>query len=73
MQNYNIETDENGRELAEHGDALFPIASYDEYFSEFVLKEVSWHYHEEIEVIIVYEGSTKVEFVGGLVLLFQPE
>lgn len=65
MQNYNIETDESGRELAEHGDSFFPIAAYDEYFSEFVLNEVIWHYHEEIEIIVVCEGSTKVEYVDG--------
>jgi AraC-like DNA-binding protein/mannose-6-phosphate isomerase-like protein (cupin superfamily) len=65
MQNYIIETDENGLELNTHGDSLFPLAGYDEYFSQFVLKEVPWHWHEEIELIIVVEGSTKVEYVDG--------
>lgn len=65
MQNFAIITDETGRELVDHGDHLFPLAGYDEYFSKFVLKEVSWHWHEEIEFVIVLEGSTKVEYVGG--------
>lgn len=67
MQNYVIETDENGLELRDHGDSMFPLAGYDEYFSKFLLMEVPWHWHEEIEVVIVKEGSTKVEYVDGFV------
>lgn len=73
MQNYNIETDESGRELVEHGDTWFPIAAYDEYFSEFVLNEVPWHFHEEIELVIVCAGSTKVEYVDGYTNLHEGE
>lgn len=69
MQNYLIETDEHGRELVSHGDPLFPLACYDEYFSKFVLGEVPWHWHEEIEIVLVYEASTKVEYVGGSTIL----
>lgn len=64
MQIYNIETDETGRELSEHGDAWFPLAGYDEWFSEFVLGEVPWHWHNEIELVVVNQGATLVECIG---------
>lgn len=60
MQNFVIETDHTGKEMIEHGDRLFPIAGYDEYFSKFVLKEVPWHWHEEIELVMMLEGKCKV-------------
>ncbi len=64
MQNYLIETDAFGKELNTHGDSMFPVAGYDEYFSKFVLGEVPWHFHEEIEIIVVLEGSTKIFYVN---------
>jgi AraC-like DNA-binding protein/mannose-6-phosphate isomerase-like protein (cupin superfamily) len=71
MQNYIIKTDESGQELIDHGDTWLPVAGYDEYFSKFVLNEVPWHWHEEIEFIIIYEGSIKVEYVDGYTNLDQ--
>lgn len=73
MQNFIIETDKNGLEMNSHGDSFFPLAGYDEYFSKFVLKEVPWHWHNEIEMVIVIEGSTKVEYVNGSVEIKEGE
>ncbi|MCT4631560.1 MAG: AraC family transcriptional regulator [Firmicutes bacterium] len=69
MQNYNIEIDQNQRELKKHGDSFFPIAAYDEYFSQFPLKEVPWHWHEELELIVVLEGSCRLEYFGASLIL----
>jgi len=69
MQNYSIITDETGRELVDHGDEWFPLAGYDELFSKFVLKEVSWHWHEEIEIVYIVKGSSLVELVGQHITL----
>ena len=44
---------ERGRELAQHGSALFPIACYAEDLSSY---SVAWHWHEELEVLVVSEG-----------------
>ena len=63
MQIYKIETEENGRELTIHGSHDFPCGSYDERFSHFVGGEVPWHWHDEIEVVLVIEGATKVECI----------
>lgn len=64
MQIYKIETDEDGRELTTHGASDFPCASYDEWFSKFFGGEVPWHWHDEVEIVLVVEGSTKVECIG---------
>uniref|UniRef100_A6VUH3 Cupin 2 conserved barrel domain protein n=1 Tax=Marinomonas sp. (strain MWYL1) TaxID=400668 RepID=A6VUH3_MARMS len=65
MQIYKIETEENGRELTTHGSHDFPCESYDEHFSHFVGGEVPWHWHDEIEVVLVIEGATKVECINS--------
>ncbi len=64
MQIHKIETASDGRELTIHGSEDFPCASYDEKFSQFVGGEVPWHWHDEIELVFVVEGATKVECVG---------
>jgi len=69
MQIYKIETDESGRELTSHGASDFPCASYDEWFSKFFGGEVPWHWHDEVEIVLVVEGSTKVECIGKSELL----
>lgn len=49
--------DAMGKELIDHGSALFPIASYDDDFAKI---EVPWHWHEEMEIGIVIEGEIEV-------------
>ena len=46
--------DANGRELIEHGTALFPIAAYHD---DMICAEVPWHWHDELEAVVVTEGS----------------
>lgn len=69
MQIYNIQTDDRDRELTKHGDLTFPCAGYDEKFSEFIMGEVPWHWHDEIEIVVVWEGVTKVEYLDGSTIL----
>ena len=52
-----IQTDHQGRELAEHGSALFPIACYADDLS---LETVAWHWHDEMEAILVECGEILV-------------
>lgn len=47
-----------GRELAPHGSALFPIACYAEDMTAF---SVPWHWHEDFEYILAAEGRLLVE------------
>lgn len=49
------------RELIAHGTPLFPCAGYDEDFDKFITGDVPWHWHEEIELVVVYMGTSLVE------------
>lgn len=53
----NTATDPNGRELTEHGTTAFPIACYQDDFRKM---DVPWHWHEELEAVIVTAGSCTV-------------
>lgn len=48
------EVNEQGYEMLEHGTVAFPIACYHDNLYE---KEVPWHWHEELELAIVTEGT----------------
>ncbi|MCI8454829.1 MAG: AraC family transcriptional regulator [Lachnospiraceae bacterium] len=52
-----IRTDPEGRELTKHGTALFPAACYHDDLSK---QEVLWHWHDELEAVVVSEGAAVV-------------
>lgn len=52
-----VQTDHRGRELTEHGSALFPIACYAD---DLALETVPWHWHDEMEAILVECGEVFV-------------
>ncbi|CEO37641.1 AraC family transcriptional regulator [Photobacterium kishitanii] len=73
MQIYDIKVDSQNQELTTHGDEAFPCAYYDEVFSRFLNREVPWHWHDEIEVVLVVRGTTKLECIGQSTTLHQGE
>lgn len=56
-RNCTLMTDESGRELIEHGTAAFPVACYDD---DLTREEVPWHWHENLEIAIITEGTALV-------------
>lgn len=54
-------TDGQGRELLEHGTALFPVACYHD---DLEMDQVPWHWHDEIETTVVEMGDVVLS-VGG--------
>lgn len=56
-----VVTDPKGRELLEHGTALFPVACYNDDLSE---EAVSWHWHDELEAFVVEAGTVRVAVNG---------
>lgn len=52
-----IPTDDKGRELQEHGTAAFPVACYED---NLVTEPASWHWHDELELAIITEGTARV-------------
>lgn len=49
--------DPQGKELLEHGTRLFPIACYHD---DLMKEHVEWHWHAEIELILVSEGTALI-------------
>ena len=49
-----VQTDPQGKELTEHGTSLFPVSCHDE---DLRLSPVAWHWHEDLEGLIITKGN----------------
>ena len=47
-------------ELTKHGTPIFPCAGYDEDPGKYLVGNIPWHWHEEMEVVLAVEGDTLV-------------
>lgn len=63
-------TDSNGRELLTYGTSDFPIAFFDD---DLTKVKVPWHWHDELEIIIITEGSVCVQIANSSFVLNKGE
>ncbi len=56
----NVRVDETGRDIAKFGTEAFPVASYHDDLSQY---DIQWHWHQEMEAIVLTSGS--VVFAAG--------
>lgn len=54
-------TDETGKELLTYGTPDFPIAFFDDDLTQV---KVPWHWHDELEIVVILSGEVSV-FVAG--------
>ena len=54
--------DETGRELLTYGTEDFPIAFFDD---DLTIVSVPYHWHEELEIVIITEGSVRMRIAGS--------
>ena len=66
----NVVASSEGRELAQHGSPMFPIACYAE---DTTADSVAWHWHEEFEYILSEKGILYVDVNKTRVRLNQGE
>ena len=60
-------------ELTKHGTPIFPCAGYDEDPGKYLVGNIPWHWHEEIEIVLSLEGDTLVICGETEYLLHQGE
>ncbi len=54
---FNVTTDKNERQLEQHGSALFPVGFY---HGDLTNNFVTWHWHEELEIIKIQRGKIAI-------------
>lgn len=59
---------EGDRELTEHGSTLFPIACYEDDLEKM---SIPWHWHDEVEAILVTEGIAEICVDGNVTPIEQ--
>ena len=57
MSTYKITTDDTLYETVQHGNSKYPFAYYPEDIWQFDFHRIDWHWHHELEFMIVTEGS----------------
>lgn len=63
-------TDSSGKELLTYGTSDFPIAFFDD---DLTKVKVPWHWHDELEIIIITEGSVCVQIANSSFVLNKGE
>lgn len=64
LQKCGLNLDRTKRELRPHGSLDFPCAGYSKVYRNCAGDEISWHWHEEIEILYSAEGVIKVQVPG---------
>ena len=60
-------TDETGKELLTYGTPDFPIAFF---YDDLTKVKVPWHWHDELEIVVILSGIVSV-YIGGCELILR--
>ncbi len=55
-----IVVNDKKQELNPHGTPLFPCGCYDTYIDNSDSWKVAWHWHEELELIVIHQGEARI-------------
>lgn len=61
MQSIRIRTDENQRELLEHGTMQFPLTVTHDHLNDYYERYVCCHWHEELEIPVIVHGKIRYQ------------
>ncbi len=64
LQNTFVVTDSQSREIKPHGNEAFPCAGYETVYSPRTKYVLPWHFHEEMELILVVRGNFRLRIPG---------
>lgn len=60
IQACGLRLDDRKQELAAHGTPMFPCACYSFDLNDTITGDIPWHWHEEIELVIVHRGAAQI-------------
>ena len=63
-----VVTNQQGRELKEHGTSLFPLACY---YDDLAKAAIPWHWHDELEMVVVETGTAAAGVNGQIYTVEQ--
>lgn len=55
-----IRVSENLKEIKDHGDFEYPVGVYEVNMKNMYMETVRWHWHDELEMILIHEGCGKL-------------
>lgn len=61
MQSIKIQTDQNQKELSEHGTTQFPLSVTHDYLNDFYERYVCCHWHDELEIPVIIHGKIRYQ------------
>lgn len=70
MNLWQLNIDSNQRELDTRGTPMFPCGRYFSDLGHNVTSEIPWHWHKEIEVLVISSGSIRL-LINGLEYILQ--
>lgn len=65
--------DQDQKQMIETDDTMFPFRSFDNDLQRMPTKEIPWHWHEEVELIYMMEGSAYAEVAQETIMLHPGE
>lgn len=68
-----ISTNNAQKELTVHGTSAFPCAGFEYPITDAPEDAVSWHWHEEIEIIYVVRGTMRLQVLSDRISLHEGE
>ena len=61
MQSIKVRTDQNQRELSEHGTMQFPFEIHHDHLNDYFERYVCCHWHEELEIPVIIRGKFRYQ------------
>ncbi len=69
IQIYEFNLDHQQKELEVRGTPMFPCSAYMSDIINNVTKDIPWHWHEDIEVVVIKKGSIQIGIDGDYICL----
>ena len=64
MQSIKVQTDQNQRELSEHGTLQFPLQINHDHLNDYSDRYIGCHWHEEFEMPVIIQGKIRYQIQG---------